>query len=184
MKNFFLRGLVGFVLVTGIAFAAKPVAIPSDLEGIQIGTTAAGGEKYALSLTATPDELHIVYRGANGRDAQVVFTRKKAGDLVAALDKYLEWEQLATSRGEVLTKRIASVPSISGFNVYVGFKSLEAGRHALQMGIRSKLLGDSSGSAAGIVDLLMDRPNVEKLRALAVRFQKGEPLTEAGDVYR
>ncbi len=181
----FLRLLAGILSTTiaAGAFAAEATPVPTDLVGVR-HTQAGGYETYALLLSTAKDILDVSYKADNGRDLHVMFVRKKASEMIAAIDKFLEWEQLATSRGETLSKKIAGVGSVSGSYVFVGLKSLEKGKHVLEMGVRSKLLGDSSGAAAGVVDVQIDRANAEKLKIVLERFAKGEKLDAVADVYR
>lgn len=164
---------------------AQPNPIAYNLAGILYSSDTQKSESYPIFVKIyKTDQVHLVYRGQSGSDSILIFVRKTAGDAVGAIEKFLEWERLATSRKETLSKKIASVGSVSGAYVYFGFRSIEAERHVLVMGIRSKLLGDSSGAASGIVDAMMDRENAGKLRNLLVRFSKGESLKDPSDVYR
>lgn len=176
--------LLTSISVAGYAYAAKAIAVPSSIEGVRQPSEQVDYESYPLAINIRGDVLYIVYKGAGGRESQVMFARKHVEMMCAAIDKFLEWEKLATTRGETLAKKIGEVKTVSGAYVYVGFKSITKGRHVVQLGIRSRLLGDSSGTAAGITDLMIDRASAEKLKALLVRFAKGESLGDTGDVYR
>jgi hypothetical protein len=170
-----------------VSFAATPPRpIPCDISGLRYDPIQMKSEAYPIFLQTTSgnDLIDVTYKGNGTQEFHLVFIRKTAKDAIAAIDKFFEWEQLATSRGETLSKKISSVGSVSGCNVYTGFTSLSKDKHALQMGVRSKLLGDSSGAAAGIVDLLIDHPNAEKLKQMLIRLMNGESLDKAADVYR
>jgi hypothetical protein len=177
--------IVGLCLLGKLCAAAEqPKSIPSSLSGIKYDTTGKVSEPYAIFVKTYRDQLYLVYRGPNNRETNLIFVKKSALEAIAAIDKFMEWERLAVSRKETLSKKISGVPSLAGIYLYFGFKSLDVGRHVLEMGIRSKMLGDSSGAAAGIVDAMVDRDNAVKLRELLVRFSKGEALDKEGDVYR
>jgi hypothetical protein len=87
-----------------------------------------------------------------------------------AIDKFIEWEELATRRAEQFTKRISGV-DYHGAEWAFRFNSIGLGQHHLSIGIRSKLLGD--GVIAGSPDMSLDKVNAIKLRNLIADYRDG-----------
>ena len=121
-----------------------------------------------LTVEVGGDILYVKLFSHPLKRTQVMIDRSKAGEFIAAIDKYLSWEKLARERGDQLSKKIGSV-SFGGANYVIRFYTAAGDKHYLLMGVRSKVLGDGP-IEPDIYDLSFDRENAEKLKSIIESF--------------
>ncbi len=146
-----------------------------DLSGVRYNPLAGQYFNYPLTAETDGDTLLIREQEHAYAVTAIRFNKKCIPGVVSAIDKYLEWEELATRRSEQFTKRIAGVDYQGGEWAF-RFHSVGVGQHHLSIGARSKLLGD--GVVAGVPDMSLDRANVLKLRKLIVDYRDGVMNTQ------
>lgn len=119
-------------------------------------------------------------REARHRILYLSIKKGNTAPYIAAIDKYLEWEQLAREREDLLTKKISSIDYGSGASILARFQSLTKDNHVVYFGIRSILLGDDT-LPTGTSELRFDRESALRFKALLKAFGEGSLSEQKAD---
>lgn len=118
----------------------------------------------------------------NNTHAGIGFDKEYVEQHIKAIGKYIEWEKIATERGDVITKEIDFIPAWkNGFftikNKYT-FHSGNVGFHYL------KITGCMLDSCTKH-EMFLNQKNAEKLRSILIDFQNNEiKEINVDDVYK
>jgi hypothetical protein len=147
-----------------------------DISAVRYNDIASTNFAYPLVVEHTDKMLILKAQEYTSMPSQFMIDKKIIPDFLSAIDKYLEWESLATARGEQITKKISAI-SYHGANLVIRFHSANRSTHLFTVGIRSKILGDDV-VAPGVSDLTLDKANTLKLKKLIIDFRDGaiQPL--------
>ncbi len=136
-----------------------------------------------LTVEVGGDILYVKLFSHPIKRTQVMVHRDKAGEFSAAIEKFLAWEEIASERGDQVSKKIGSV-SFAGANYVIRLYTATAGKHYLLMGVRSKILGDGP-IEPDVYDLSFDRANAEKLKAIIADFAVNQlPQSNQDQIYK
>jgi hypothetical protein len=151
----------------------KPSRISSPIKASQFNEFASQylerptWVSYAKYQTI-PNRLYIKFEGYSDIDSsRHFFIQDRADKYISLINKYLEWEAQATSRGDILEKKeIGRVDAVAGVKIRFLFYSGNASSHYLI--IDSGLLGSYSFA------MVFDKSNVIELRKLFEDFKAGK----------
>jgi hypothetical protein len=98
---------------------------------------------------------------------RVPFEQKFVPDYLPLIDKYFEWEQLASSRGDQIDKEIGRARTSSGFGS--GAAELRFSFHSGNASDHNLVIEQCLATCLPAVHF--DKPNVVELRRLLVEFE-------------
>lgn len=166
MKKLVLVGLVSALLV-GCTIADKETRVSSPVQGMVYNSVMS---KYtpmptAVSLSTYGNDQELAYRtdgyGFNqyGSKEQVVLfiPKNNAVEHEKILNKFLEWDNLAKSRGDQITKMIGSAKTVKGNMIYTFHSGNE------YVNVLSACFDVLTSSVCGVNPVAFDRKNVEYL---------------------
>lgn len=97
------------------------------------------------------------------------FSPDDAAQVIAAIDKYLMWDEIAVRDRDSFDKKITVIDNFQKPEIW--FISSNELNHYLTIGMRSWAV---PGQMKGIPDLNLDRVNAIKLKELMLKLQSGE----------
>jgi len=134
-------GLLAVLILTGCSteIVSSSQRIESELVSKEYGETK---EQYVNRSTSVSIEMMtngssalIVTLNVYGRYLRSVkFYSREKDALIEAVDTFLEWEETASSNGEILKKRITRVKNPNDSAMYLSFHSESVGAHFLTIG--------------------------------------------------
>jgi hypothetical protein len=151
----------------------KPKRISSSINASQFNEFASQYLERPTSVSyaeyqTIPNRLYIKFDGyGDGNSSSHFFMQDRADKYISLIDKYIEWEAQATSRGDILEKKeIGRVDAVAGVNIRFLFYSGNASSHFLI--IDSGLLGSYDFA------MVFNKSNVLELRKLFEDFKAGK----------
>lgn len=170
MKNVIIATILSSVVLSGCA-ATKSTTISAPFS-VSVYNSVAN--KYMPKLTEIllqekdgKDLLYIgveKYGSSYGQKEWVSFTKESASKSIPLIDKYLEWESLASKRGDQLDKEIGRVETPSGQFGDVVFSFHSGNQHSHHLNIY--------GSAT-TYSHMYTKGDAIKLRGLLTKFISG-----------
>ena len=185
MKIFKAASLLTAVLVAAACATAPPTRISSSLAGSDFNSASSQYLARPTFISILPSETSPTllvemtpYNGYNPtlgieQPWRVPFEQKYVADYLPLIDKYFEWEELASSRGDAIGKEIGRARSSSGFGsggaeLRFTFFSGNASSHDLVVG---------QCLATCLDPIHFSKTNVVELRRLLVEFQQNRLQT-------
>lgn len=166
MKKLLLVSLIG-ALLAGCTMADKETRVSSAVQGMVYNSAIS---KYTpmpttVSLSTYGSNQELAYRtdgyGFNqyGSKEQVVLfiPKNNVAEHEKILNKFLEWDNLAKSREDQITKTIGSAKTVKGNMIY----TFHSGNEYLN--ILSACFDVLTSSVCGVNPVAFDRKNVEYL---------------------
>lgn len=101
-----------------------------------------------------------------GQDLTLWVPQSSVDSFVAMLDKFLEWEALASERGDLLDKHIGRVPGYSGLRIETAFYSGTKERHYMSL--------EQCSLVCPGPFVYLNRFQAENVKGLLNRFGAGE----------
>lgn len=101
-----------------------------------------------------------------GQDLTLWVPQSSVDPFLAALDKFLEWEALASERGDLLDKDIGRVPGYSGLRIETAFYSGTKERHYMSL--------EQCSLVCPGPFVYLNRSQAENVKGLLNRFAAGE----------
>ena len=178
MKLFFISLLMFLSSTSNAAWRENEHRINSTLQVSHYNNIAS---QYLLTPTSVIalkmggiETLGIEPKNANS----MYFSIDYVDDYLAAISKYIEWQELAAKNGDSFKKQISEAKTkLSGIRLRFGFYSGNANNHYLTVGSCTYLFGKCTGDD----DFqFYDLENAKKLALLLSQLKSGE-LT-SGDV--
>ena len=116
----------------------------------------------------------------NMQPRTVNFDQRFCSQYIELIDKYLDWESLARTRGDAITKKIGSASSWS----HIGTSKLSFSLHSGNDNNHYLVIGLDTGLGT-MDDLYFARRDAGELKNLLLRLQKGEMRhTSVDSVYK
>ncbi|OOF02484.1 hypothetical protein BZG81_14220 [Salinivibrio sp. MA607] len=164
INNFFISIIVVLGLI-GCSITPDEV-IQTRLNGYTYNSLARNYLDRPTEVSLRGDTFVVKVQGYGQDDiGMLTVDREDVDETMAALDKYLEWDSLATKRGDVITKNISKVGSYT----YAIFGT-KPGEHFFISHI--PVLGDHLDvNYVGQLAVLFPRDEVIELRKLLVQFK-------------
>jgi hypothetical protein len=104
--------------------------------------------------------LRVEYDKYGSGNGWVNFVKQYVDDYVQLIDKYIEWEKIASSKGDLLNKVIGEADLWIGASLVFRFYSGNERKHYLEI-----TAGES---------ILLDKENVLVLRNLLIKFKNNQ----------
>ena len=151
----------------------------SMLTAVKVERFNSAGDKYyekpasafMKPLTDGSAEYFIGYDTYGGGFEQVAFNSRNTDQYSQFIDKYLEWEKIATKDGDLLEKAIGDTKSTyNGMSATLNFSIFSANQNTHYLVIKSCVIGSCTDS------ITLDRTNAIVLRAELVKLGSGELL--------
>lgn len=160
------------LFLTGCASPTVETRLSTDLSAYEYNDLSSQYMSRPTFVTVeSVDSLKILHLTTNeygkvGYDPQKVkhifFTKPNVDGYVKLIDKYLEWETLATTRGDQISKNIGNVDG--HHNLYFNFFSGNASDHYLVI--------STVASGAELWPVYFPKSEVIKLRKLLLDFKE------------
>ena len=171
------------------AIAADPVSISYDLQVREFNTLASSylprptfiniqEKKKADRLFIRVDFIRPTEsKRVSGTMNRIGFSEKRIYEYIAAIDKYLSWEEVARADGDIFEKRIAKILSHKSAYNYFEFHSGNATNHFLSINTPDTsllALTDVNEFNKKPPDFVFDRENALALKALLTDWKEGK----------
>jgi hypothetical protein len=147
--------------------------VSSGLRGLQFNSVASAYMPRPTSVNIErmrdgQKVLSVVVDSYGSMPHKVMFYERDISTCVMAIDKFLEWEQIAAKKRDLLEKEIATVPAPSGMTIYFVFTSGNETSHYLGIG---HTIGGPLGKTSA-VSFYLDRAGATQLREHLVNLPK------------
>ncbi len=169
MKKLALSAIAVFCLsgCTGVTHSTR---LTTDIEASEYNSIIA---KYKHRPTFVEYETHsnsdeairIKMDMYGSGIATTIHTRSTAQEMIFIIDKYINWEEMATKEGDQISKNIGTVDSFNGSKMEFNFHSGNSRSHCLKVSFCP--LGDCSNSS----DQFFDKENSIKLKELVISLR-------------
>lgn len=178
MKLFFTILLVLLSSISNAAWRENERRINSTLQVSHYNNIAS---QYLL----TPTSIVAVKMGGvetlsiePKNEKSIYFSIDYVDDYIAAISKYIEWQELAVKNGDSFKKQISEAKTkVTGIRLKFGFYSANANNHYLTVKTCVNFLGTCTESDDS---QLYDLENAKKLALLLSQLKSGELIS--GDV--
>jgi len=121
--------------------------------------------------------LNITINAYGSQSHSARFYAQNASQYIAAIDKFLEWEEQASKRGDMIEKEIAIISSPNGFKISFDFVSGTPGAHFLYInGASTGMLGTMKATM-----MIFDKANALLLREMITDLPHASSYNPAND---
>ena len=179
---------VAVLVLAGCGTIKSESRVSTPLQARQYNSVAASFMNGATSVSVAEmsDErvLQIRMDRYGGRESVFRFPAMTSAAAVANIDKYFEWEQLASARGDALTKEIgrsrswSSMGAGSGAQIKMSMHSGNERNHYLA------LVFCAAGTCVEDAPMFLDRAGAVELRNLLVQMDAGTLKSADSQVYK
>jgi hypothetical protein len=163
--------IIAFFLLVGLTACAsmmpKMNRVSSSLQSLEYNDVASKYMTRPTFVSFYNDGLRVNVNNYGTKEDWFEFAKVHVDDYVRLIDKYIEWYDIASQKGDVLEKDIGEVNSVLGINLIFQYYSASVSRHLLV--IQTRVLGSKTDS-----QLIFDRPNALVLRDLLLKYKAGE----------
>lgn len=156
-----------------IGCAAERYQLSYELMGTRFGNTLQFSSEYRAFIDIYADNsIAIRSKDFGSKETPFFFNADDADQIIAAIDKYLKWDEKATKNKDFFDKQIDTMHSTQKAELW--FISGNEVNHYFTIGLRTWAY---AGEMPGLPDLNLDRKNAIKLKALMLKLKSGEITT-------
>lgn len=156
--------------------------MPIELTSVQLPGSNSLGGTFPVYVTHDGDQIALKFRGVGPQSLFLTVRKRDVPAYRSAIGKFIEWDDLAHSRGDMFTKKISHFDYMSGAIILVMFQSASLNNNLICFGVRSRLLGEGTAVAE---DLRLDRLNAQRLDTLLSDYAANRlPSKDGSNNYR
>lgn len=136
----------------------------------------------SIDMSGDNELLHITTKDYGSSSLEntmhVYFNKKEVNNYISMIDKFLQWERVATRRGDLLEKEIGKVPSYSSDLVF-DFFSGNKNEHFLSISTDAGL-----GDVGRLWSVYLPVNEVVKLKNILLKFKNNGFQPVDKDIYK